>query len=187
MTMILLVLLLRMKMINFHNKSVSYELFSLPTNQNQHYYIFIIIYHLIHGEWLQTKVSLSHFVFAGHPGRGGAVHEVPRPKPSYRRQGLAGGSWGQDTVLAGTFWGVLNVSHHSSAAQLGLDILTVGPNGPSWRSDDFLCLMGGGATDLLDVYIWDMSNNMKSSCFNVIFLDPKSLSRKLCWYCLIQP
>ena len=32
---------------------------------------------------------------------------IIRPKPAYGRQGLAG-QWGQDTDLAGTFWGVLN-------------------------------------------------------------------------------
>ena len=42
-----------------------------------------------------------------------------RPKPVYGRQGLAGGSWGQDTDQTGTYWDVLYVSLHASEAQLG--------------------------------------------------------------------
>ena len=38
-----------------------------------------------------------------------------RPKPSYRRQGLASG-----IVQVGTFWDVLNLSRRASSAQLGL-------------------------------------------------------------------
>ena len=33
------------------------------------------------------------------------------------------GLWGQDTIQAGIFWGVLNVLLCASAAQLGLDIV----------------------------------------------------------------
>ena len=43
---------------------------------------------------------------------------ITRPKPAYSRQGLAG-SWGQDTIQARIFWGVLNVSLCASSAQLG--------------------------------------------------------------------
>ena len=43
---------------------------------------------------------------------------ITRPKPAYDRRGLAG-SWGQDTIQARIFWGVLNVSHRASSAQLG--------------------------------------------------------------------
>ena len=37
----------------------------------------------------------------------------------YDRQCLAGGIVGQDTFQVDTFWGVLNVSHRASCAQLG--------------------------------------------------------------------
>ena len=41
--------------------------------------------------------------------------------PPYGRQTYTGSS-GQDTVGAGTFWGVLNVSFRASGTQLGLDL-----------------------------------------------------------------
>ena len=45
--------------------------------------------------------------------------------PILGRQGLVGGMWGQDTVLAGTFLGVLNVLLRASVAQLGLGIVRI--------------------------------------------------------------
>ena len=56
---------------------------------------------------------------------------VTRPKPAYGRQGLAG-SWGQDTDQAGTFWGVFNVSLHTSGAQLRYK-LTWNHKKPTWN------------------------------------------------------
>ena len=41
-----------------------------------------------------------------------------RPKPAYRRQGLAG-SWRQETDQAGTFWSALNVLLPASGAKPG--------------------------------------------------------------------
>ena len=55
-------------------------------------------------------------------------HHHHKPKAGSWPASLAAGSWGQNTVQPGTFWGVLKVSHSASGAQLGLDILTGGPN-----------------------------------------------------------
>ena len=46
----------------------------------------------------------------------------PKPKVGLRLEKPMMGSPGQDTVQAGTFWGVLNITLCVPGAQLGLDI-----------------------------------------------------------------
>ena len=58
------------------------------------------------------------------------------------------GSPGQDTVGAGTFWGVLNVSLRASGTQLGLDLTCF------MTGNDYFSLLTGIPTDLLDIYIF---------------------------------
>ena len=57
---------------------------------------------------------------------------------------------GQDTVQAGTFWGVLNVLLHASGAQFGWDILTGAPTGNVLIQTDTFSSLTGVPTDLLD-------------------------------------
>ena len=72
---------------------------------------------------------------------------------------------GQDTVLAGTFWGVLNVLLHASGAQFGWDILTGAPTGNVLIQTDTFSSLTGVSNDLLDVEIFKLRFDHKANFF----------------------
>ena len=65
---------------------------------------------------------------------------ITRPKPARQRMAKRAGSWGQDTVQTGTFWGVLNVSLRASGAQLGSGMVVVAGKiiGPGYSSSGYI-------------------------------------------------